>query len=85
MPHKEAALACSDEVDPIARVSFERTIGELTVCICISCIVLSLIFIFQYIGAVNTLIKRPSDEKLIGYNTDYTGAISAIETTLQGI
>ncbi|XP_020680338.1 bifunctional 3-dehydroquinate dehydratase/shikimate dehydrogenase, chloroplastic isoform X1 [Dendrobium catenatum] len=56
MPHKEAALACSDEVDPIAK----------------------------YIGAVNTLIKRPSDGKLIGYNTDYTGAISAIETTLQG-
>ncbi|XP_020589419.1 bifunctional 3-dehydroquinate dehydratase/shikimate dehydrogenase, chloroplastic isoform X2 [Phalaenopsis equestris] len=56
MPHKEAALACSDEVDPIVK----------------------------YIGAVNTLIKRPSDGKLIGYNTDYTGSISAIETTLQG-
>lgn len=55
MPHKEAALACSDEVDPIAK----------------------------YIGAVNTLIKRPSDGKLIGYNTDYTGAISAIEDALQ--
>ncbi|XP_020589422.1 bifunctional 3-dehydroquinate dehydratase/shikimate dehydrogenase, chloroplastic isoform X5 [Phalaenopsis equestris] len=55
MPHKEAALACSDEVDPIVK----------------------------YIGAVNTLIKRPSDGKLIGYNTDYTGSISAIETTLQ--
>ncbi|KAK8946981.1 hypothetical protein KSP39_PZI007122 [Platanthera zijinensis] len=57
MPHKEAALACSDEVDPIAK----------------------------FIGAVNTLVKRPSDGKLIGYNTDYTGAISAIEDALQGV
>ncbi|KAK1267185.1 hypothetical protein QJS04_geneDACA009151 [Acorus gramineus] len=35
--------------------------------------------IAKSIGAVNTIIRRPSDGKLIGYNTDYVGAISAIE------
>ncbi|OVA15093.1 Dehydroquinase class I [Macleaya cordata] len=56
IPHKEAALKCCDEVDPIA----------------------------ESIGAVNTIIRRPSDGKLIGYNTDYIGAISAIEDGLRG-
>lgn len=51
IPHKEAAVMCCDEVDPIAKS----------------------------IGAVNTIIRRPTDGKLIGYNTDYVGAISAIE------
>lgn len=50
MPHKETALRCCDDVDPIARD----------------------------IGAINTIIRRP-DGKLVGYNTDYSGAISAIE------
>ncbi|CAD6267621.1 unnamed protein product [Miscanthus lutarioriparius] len=50
IPHKEAAVRCCDEVDPIARD----------------------------IGAVNTIVRRP-DGKLVGYNTDYVGAISAIE------
>ncbi|KAI4984410.1 hypothetical protein ZWY2020_010544 [Hordeum vulgare] len=50
IPHKEAAVRCCDEVDPIARD----------------------------IGAVNTIIRKP-DGKLVGYNTDYVGAISAIE------
>ncbi|KAJ8470414.1 hypothetical protein OPV22_024757 [Ensete ventricosum] len=36
------------------------------------------------IGAVNTIIRRPSDGKLIGYNTDYVGAISAIEDGIRG-
>lgn len=56
IPHKEAAVQCCDEVEPIA----------------------------QSIGAVNTIVRRPSDGKLIGYNTDYTGAISAIEDGLKG-
>ncbi|KAL5712830.1 hypothetical protein ACHQM5_014958 [Ranunculus cassubicifolius] len=36
------------------------------------------------IGAVNLIIRRPSDGKLIGYNTDYVGAITAIEDGLRG-
>eukprot|EP00249_Psilotum_nudum_P017054 c26130_g1_i3 orf=338-1879(+) len=36
----------------------------------------------QAIGAVNTIIRRKSDGKLIGYNTDSDGAISAIEDAL---
>ncbi|KAJ3669658.1 hypothetical protein LUZ60_011608 [Juncus effusus] len=40
--------------------------------------------IARSIGAVNTLIRRPSDGKLIGYNTDYIGAISAIEDGIKG-
>ncbi|KAL5995307.1 hypothetical protein ACLOJK_025365 [Asimina triloba] len=56
IPHKEAAVKCCDEVDPIAKA----------------------------IGAVNTIIRRPSDGKLIGYNTDYVGAISAIEDGIRG-
>ena len=39
---------------------------------------------FQSIGAVNTIIKRPSDGTLVGYNTDYIGAISAIEDGIRG-
>ncbi|XP_058077169.1 bifunctional 3-dehydroquinate dehydratase/shikimate dehydrogenase, chloroplastic isoform X2 [Magnolia sinica] len=56
IPHKETAVKCCDEVDPIAKA----------------------------IGAVNTIIRRPSDGKLIGYNTDYIGAISAIEDGIRG-
>ncbi|RWW56958.1 hypothetical protein BHE74_00036330, partial [Ensete ventricosum] len=56
IPHKEAAVRCCDEVDPIAKS----------------------------IGAVNTIVKRPTDGKLIGYNTDYVGAISAIEDAIRG-
>ncbi|GER32937.1 shikimate dehydrogenase [Striga asiatica] len=37
----------------------------------------------QFIGAVNTIIRRPSDGKLIGYNTDCEAAISAIEDALK--
>ncbi|PON47808.1 3-dehydroquinate dehydratase type I [Parasponia andersonii] len=56
IPHKEAALKCCDEVDPVAKS----------------------------IGAVNCIIRRQSDGKLLGFNTDYVGAISAIEDGLQG-
>ncbi|XP_024021447.1 bifunctional 3-dehydroquinate dehydratase/shikimate dehydrogenase, chloroplastic [Morus notabilis] len=56
IPHKEAALKCCDEVDPVAKS----------------------------IGAVNCIIRRESDGKLLGFNTDYIGAISAIEDGLRG-
>ncbi|KAF2284891.1 hypothetical protein GH714_032002 [Hevea brasiliensis] len=55
IPHKEAALKCCDEVDPVAKS----------------------------IGAVNCIIRRQNDGKLFGYNTDYVGAISAIEEGLR--
>jgi 3-dehydroquinate dehydratase/shikimate dehydrogenase len=41
-------------------------------------------YFFQDIGAVNTIIRKP-DEKLVGYNTDYVGAISAIEDGIRGL
>ncbi|KAJ0975637.1 hypothetical protein J5N97_017602 [Dioscorea zingiberensis] len=41
--------------------------------------------IAKCIGAVNTIVRRPSDGKLIGYNTDYVGAISAIEDGIRGL
>lgn len=56
IPHKQAALECCDEVDPVAKS----------------------------IGAVNCIVKRAGDGKLLGYNTDYTGAITAIENGLRG-
>ncbi|CAL4906271.1 unnamed protein product [Urochloa decumbens] len=34
------------------------------------------------IGAINTIVRRP-DGKLVGYNTDYVGAISAIEDAIR--
>jgi shikimate 5-dehydrogenase len=37
----------------------------------------------QDIGAVNTIIRRP-DGKLVGYNTDYVGAISTIGDGIRG-
>ncbi|OMO98402.1 Dehydroquinase class I [Corchorus olitorius] len=55
LPHKEAAVKCCDEVDPVAKS----------------------------IGAVNCIIRRQSDGRLFGYNTDYLGAISAIEDGLR--
>lgn len=38
----------------------------------------------QSIGAVNTIVRRPSDGKLIGYNTDCEAGITAIEDALRG-
>ncbi|XP_075477539.1 bifunctional 3-dehydroquinate dehydratase/shikimate dehydrogenase, chloroplastic-like [Primulina tabacum] len=55
IPHKEVALTCCDEVDPVAKS----------------------------IGAVNCIIRR-TNGKLFGCNTDYIGAIDAIENGLQG-
>ncbi|XP_010914405.1 bifunctional 3-dehydroquinate dehydratase/shikimate dehydrogenase, chloroplastic isoform X2 [Elaeis guineensis] len=40
--------------------------------------------IAKSIGAINTIIRRPADGKLVGYNTDYIGAISAIEDGIRG-
>lgn len=39
---------------------------------------------YQSIGAVNTIIRRPRDGKLVGYNTDCEAAITAIEDALIG-
>ncbi|KAI3741830.1 hypothetical protein L1987_59508 [Smallanthus sonchifolius] len=55
LPHKEAAVACCDEVDPLAKL----------------------------IGAVNTIVRRPTDGKLVGYNTDCDACITAIEDALR--
>ncbi|KAL9401078.1 hypothetical protein Peur_004927 [Populus x canadensis] len=55
IPHREAAVKCCDEVDPVAKS----------------------------IGAVNCITRRQKDGKLFGYNTDYVGAISAIEDGLR--
>lgn len=38
----------------------------------------------QSIGAVNTIVRRPSDGKFIGYNTDCEAAITAIEDAMRG-
>lgn len=38
----------------------------------------------QSIGAVNTIIRRRADGKLIGYNTDCEASITAIEDALKG-
>lgn len=38
----------------------------------------------QSIGAVNTIIRRPFDGKLIGYNTDCEACVTAIEDALRG-
>ncbi|GLT60535.1 hypothetical protein SLA2020_332970 [Shorea laevis] len=56
IPHKEAALKCMNDIDPIAKK----------------------------IGAINNIVRRP-DGKLIAFNTDYIGAISAIEDGLRGL
>ncbi|KAK4751251.1 hypothetical protein SAY87_004733 [Trapa incisa] len=54
IPHKEVALHCMDEIDPIAKK----------------------------IGAINNIVRRP-DGTLTAFNTDYIGAISAIEDGLR--
>ncbi|KAK4802446.1 hypothetical protein SAY86_000649 [Trapa natans] len=54
IPHKEAALKCMDEIDPIAKK----------------------------IGAINNIVRRP-DGSLTAFNTDYIGAITAIEDGLR--
>uniref|UniRef100_A0A7N1A3W7 Shikimate dehydrogenase n=1 Tax=Kalanchoe fedtschenkoi TaxID=63787 RepID=A0A7N1A3W7_KALFE len=41
--------------------------------------------IAKEIGAVNCVIRNPSDGKIHGYNSDYVGAISSIENGLRGL
>ena len=41
-------------------------------------------FLNRSIGAVNTIVRRPIDGKLIGYNTDCEASITAIEDALRG-
>lgn len=38
----------------------------------------------QSIGAVNTIVRRPTDGKLVGYNTDCEACITAIEDAIRG-
>ncbi|KAL2499816.1 Bifunctional 3-dehydroquinate dehydratase/shikimate dehydrogenase [Abeliophyllum distichum] len=38
----------------------------------------------QSIGAVNTIVRRPTDGKLVGYNTDCEACITAIEDAFRG-
>ena len=40
--------------------------------------------IISQIGAVDTIIRRPSDGKTVGYNTYCDARITAIEDALQG-
>ena len=41
-------------------------------------------FLNQSIGAANTIVRRPIDGNLIGYNTDCEASITAIEVALRG-
>uniref|UniRef100_A0A0D3HVA2 Uncharacterized protein n=2 Tax=Oryza TaxID=4527 RepID=A0A0D3HVA2_9ORYZ len=70
IPHKEAAVRCCDEVDPIAKDILEPFNKSRVTFVSNNFV--------QDIGAVNTIIRKPNG-KLVGYNTDYVGAISAIE------
>ena len=88
MPHKETAVRCCDDLDPIARVISRH--------IHFSCHFIGFLkaarvtsgkkkYHFpQDIGAINTIVRRP-DGKLVGYNTDYVGAIAAIEDAIRGL
>lgn len=100
IPHKEAALDCCAEIDPTAKVLAISWSYNTFSCFCLLCVTgisitnclddlsyhmqfLGFLTIPQAIGAVNCIIRRP-DGKLFGCNTDYIGAISAIEEGLQG-
>ena len=41
-------------------------------------------FFNQSVGAVDTIVKRPIDGKLIGYDTNCEASIAAIEDALRG-
>ena len=42
------------------------------------------LLINQSIGSVHTIIRRPTDGKRIGYNTDCEACITAIEDAVRG-
>lgn len=96
-PYKEAVVGCCDEVHPLAQVvDMPKSAFWCSICGCslllsllFYCIILIVInnfhMIHQSIGAVNTIIRRPTDGKLIGYNTDCEASITAIEDALKGI
>lgn len=50
-----------------------------------NCFFFFMVINIQSIGAINCIIRRPTDGKLFGFNTDYVGAISAIEDGLTGL
>ncbi|XP_042990807.1 bifunctional 3-dehydroquinate dehydratase/shikimate dehydrogenase, chloroplastic-like isoform X2 [Carya illinoinensis] len=80
-----AALPYFDEIDPstidvllITHCTIPQKEAALKCCDEVDTVAKS-------IGAVNCIIRRSTDGKLIGHNTDYVGAISAIEDGLRGI
>ncbi|KAK9146827.1 hypothetical protein Sjap_006730 [Stephania japonica] len=77
-PYKEAVTAHCDEIHPLAKVMSVFTFGNFD-----SKKGVSVSLFLDSIGAVNTIIRRPTDGKLIGYNTDCEAAISAIEDALR--
>lgn len=86
IPHKEAAVRCCDEVDPIAKVSYvSRDLYSQQIIPIPRSSYIWYLFNLQEIGAVNCVIRSPSDGKIHGYNTDYVGAITSIENGLRGI
>ena len=89
IPYKEAALAYCDEVEPLAKVSPATQMRVSWIAACLKLLKLwyllcSLDLLLQAIGAVNTIARRKSDGKLVGYNTDCDAAITAIEEGLNG-
>lgn len=93
LPHKETALACCHEVDPLALVQVGssclnvismRPFGKCLRGLAFDSNCFFFFNLFKLIGAVNTIIRRPSDGRLIGYNTDCEASITAIEDAYRG-
>ena len=77
-----------DDIDPIAKVSdYLFALKFLVCCDFIRNILVTYHYFFfslKKIGAINNIVRRP-DGKLTAFNTDYIGAISAIEDGLRGL
>lgn len=87
-------MKCCDEVHPVAKVMCYLSLinykvydhlGVLKHFLSYMNDLSTLYHLSQSIGAANCIIRRQNDGKLFGYNTDYVGAISAIEDGLRGI